>query len=111
MSKQAIAQAYFDAVASKDPENIKPLFHETSELHTVAGLFTGPEEIADFYKNTAFNFNHVKPNVGPMVESSDIVACEITLELDDSKNRVADFFTISNDKIDKLVVYLGPDPA
>ncbi len=109
MNNKTIAKAYFEAVANKNPEAIEALFHDAAELHTVAGVYKGPQAIADFYRSTAFNFSVVKPQVGPLIEEGDVVSCEIILQLDDSKNKVADFFTITDGKIQKLVVYLGPE--
>jgi ketosteroid isomerase-like protein len=105
----ALAEAYFGAVRGRDPETLRGIFADDGELVTVAGTFRGPEEIARFYSELVFaTSEHLDPHPGPFLIEGDRLAVEIELHRDGEVHGFADFFTIRDGKIERLVIYSGP---
>ncbi len=105
------ATAYFRAIATRDVETIRRLFAPDAELVSMAGTFRGPDEIAEFYAQTAFGFHDLMPHPGPYLVDGERLAVEIELEMGGNRNAVADFFTIRDGLVHRLVIYMGPTLA
>jgi ketosteroid isomerase-like protein len=103
-----VARSYFAAVSTRDAARIRTVFAPDSELVTAAGTFHGPEEIANFYAGSAFAFEDLQPRPGRFVVDGDHVAVEIELRMGGRTSLVADFFTVTGDRIRRLAIYLGP---
>ena|ERR1700694_5243038 len=104
---RAVAKAYFNAVASRDVEGIKALFSPHAELVTVTGTMTGPEDIANFYRDLVFSAQTLEPHSGPFLIDGNRLAVEIELNLDGNVTLVADLFTITGGQIDRLAIFMG----
>jgi ketosteroid isomerase-like protein len=98
---------YFDGIRHRDTDRIREVFAPTAELVTPTGTYHGPDAIADFYATTAFMFEDIEPNPGPLIAESGRVAVEIELRLGGFITQVADVFTIEDEKIVRLAIYLG----
>lgn len=102
---------YFAAITAHDADAVAACFAADAELVTAAGRYEGPAAIASFYRDTAFQFDDLRPSPGPLVITGDRVAVEIDLQMGGRTTPVADFFTLSGDRIQRLVIYLGPTPG
>ena len=102
---------YFAAITAHDAAAVAACFADDAVLVTAAGTFEGPAAIADFYARTAFQFEDLRPAPGPLVVDGDRVAVEIELFLGGATTPVADFFTVSGERIRRLVIYTGPPPG
>lgn len=107
MTIEAVAQAYFDAVAAHDADAVKACFAQDGELITATGTYRGPDEIATFYRDTTFRAADLRPQPGEFFVVGNRLMVEIVLELNGGRTAVADFFTVDDDKITRLAVYLG----
>jgi hypothetical protein len=107
MTTEEVAQAYFDAVTAHDADAVKACFADDGELITSTGHYRGPEEIATFYRDTTFRAADLRPHPGKFLVVGNQLMVEITLHMNGGRTAVADFFTIENDKIRRLAVYLG----
>ena len=107
MTIEAVAQAYFDAVTAHDADAVKACFAEDGELITATGRYRGPDEIATFYRDTTFKAADLRPEPGHFLVVGNQLMVEIVLEFNGGRTAVADFFTIEDDKIRRLAVYLG----
>ncbi len=104
----SVAERYFAAIRERDGRALRALFAPDAELVSAAGTFRGPDEIVRFFEETAFPVAS-DPKPGPFVVDGDRLATEIELRLGDSRTKVADFFTIIEGSIRRLVVYLLPE--
>jgi ketosteroid isomerase-like protein len=103
--------AYFAAIRGKDADAIGALFTPDAELVTLAGTFVGPDAIAGFYRDLAFMVDDLWPEPGPLVIDGDRVAVEIRLRMNGTVSLVGDFFTLTAERISRLVIYNGPPLA
>ncbi len=103
-----VVAAYFAAITAHDADSVAACFTDDAELVTAAGTYRGPAEIGDFYRQSAFRFEDLRPTPGPLVVDATRVAVEIDLLMGGQHSPVADFFTIAGDRIRRLVIYLGP---
>ena len=87
------------------------LFTEGAELVTLAGTYVGPDAIAGFYRDLAFTVDDLWPEPGPLLIDDDHVAVEIRLRMNGNVSLVADFFTLTDQKISRLAIYSGPPPG
>jgi ketosteroid isomerase-like protein len=108
MSEVAVIDAYFAAIRAKDADALGALFTDNAELVTVAGTFTGPKEIAAFYRDLAFQVEDLWPEPGPLIVDGERVAVEIELRMNDTVSLVGDFFTLRNGRIERLLICSGP---
>ncbi len=99
---------YFEAIQDRDVDALSRLFTEDAQLITLAGTFTGPDSIAGFYRDTAFAVPDLWPDPGPLLVDNDRVAVEIHLRMNGGVSLVADFFTLTDQQISRLVIYNGP---
>jgi ketosteroid isomerase-like protein len=106
----AVATAYFAAITAHDADAVAACFTADAELITAAGIFRGPAEIGDFYRQNAFQFEDLRPTPGPLLVDGDRVAVEIDLFMAGATTPVADFFTVEGDRIRRLVIYMAPLP-
>jgi len=107
MTTEEVAQAYFDAVTAHDADAVKACFADDSELITSTGHYRGLDEIATFYRDTTFRAADLRPQPGKFLAVGNQLVVEITLHMNGGRTAVADFFTIEDDKIQRLAVYLG----
>ncbi len=108
----ALAEAYFAAVRTGDTEAMRTLFAPEAELVTVAGIYRGPDEVARFYSDLVFaTSEHLDPHPGPFIIEGDRLSVEIELHRDGKVQRFADFFTVWDGKIQRLVIYVGPEQS
>jgi ketosteroid isomerase-like protein len=107
-SPAEVVASYFDAIRRRDSQVMREVFAPSGELVTPAGTFVGPDAIADFYEVTVFVFDDLEPNPGPIVADGGRVAVEIELRMGGYLTEVADVFTIEDEKITRLAIYLGP---
>jgi ketosteroid isomerase-like protein len=104
----AVARAYFQAITDHDADAVQACFTDDAELVTATGTYRGPNAIGEFYRDNAFQFDDLRPTPGPYVVDGDRLAVEIDLLMGGRHAPVADFFTVEGDKIQRLVIYLGP---
>ena len=104
----SVVAAYFAAITAHDAEAVQACFTGDAELVTAAGTYRGPAAIGSFYRDTAFRFEDLTPTPGPLLIDAPYVAVEIDLLMGGQHTPVADFFTIEEDRIRRLVIYLGP---
>lgn len=105
-----LADRYFSAIRSRDHDAVAAVFSPDAELITPTGTYVGPDEIAGFYRESAFAFDDLDPAPGPFLVDGDRLAVEIDLRMGGTTNRVADFFTFDDAGIRRLAVYLLPEP-
>ena len=106
----AVARSYFAAITAHDADAVQACFHDDAELVTATGTYRGPAAIGDFYRQNAFQFEDLRPAPAPLLVDGDRVAVEIELQMGGRTTPVADFFTIGDDRIRRLVIYLLPAP-
>jgi aldehyde dehydrogenase (NAD+) len=99
---------YFEAIRNKDVDTLRGLFTADAELVTLAGTLRGPEAIAGFYRDVAFTVDDIWPEPGPLLIDDDRVAVEIRLRMSGTVSLVGDFFTLTDGRISRLVIYNGP---
>jgi ketosteroid isomerase-like protein len=104
----AVVRAYFDAITAHDADAVQACFADDAELVTTTGTYRGPAAIGGFYRDNAFQVDDLRPTPGPFVVDDNRVAVEIDLLMGGRRTAVGDFFTIENDKIQRLVIYFGP---
>lgn len=103
-----LVRDYFDAIRARDADALEQLFTDDAELVSAAGTFRGPGAIAGFYRDLAFLVDDLEPRDGPLVVDADRIAVEIALRMGGADHAVADFFTIRDGLISRLVIYSGP---
>jgi len=103
-----VVESYFAAIRAKDADALGALFTDDAQLVTLAGTFTGPDAIAGFYRELAFQVDDLWPEPGPLLVDGDRVAVEIRLRMNGTVSLVGDFFTLAGDRISRLVIYNGP---
>ncbi len=104
-----VARAYFAAVTDHDADAVAACFADGGELVTATGTYRGRQAIGDFYRQNAFQFDDLRPSPGPFVVEGDRVAVEIDLFMGGRSSPVADFFSVVDGRIERLVVYLLPN--
>jgi ketosteroid isomerase-like protein len=108
MSNADVVHAYFEAIRARDAEALHPLFRADAELVTAAGTFHGPDAIAGFYRDLAFQIEDLWPEPGRLLVDGDHIAVEIRLRMSGAVSPVGDFFTFDDGLISRLVIYAGP---
>ncbi len=108
MTDAAVVDAYFAAIRAKDADALRGLFTDDAELVTLAGVFTGPDAIAGFYRDLAFQTADLWPEPGPLIVDGPHVAVEIRLRMNGRVSLVGDFFTLRDGLIERLLVCNGP---
>jgi hypothetical protein len=99
-----VVQAYFAGVTAGDVEAVASLFADDAVLQNAAGTLEGAEAIRRMYQN-GLAPGAMRPQVGPLVIDGDVVAVEIDLHTGGTRVALADFFTIRDGKIQRLVIY------
>jgi ketosteroid isomerase-like protein len=108
MTAVEVVHAYFAAIRAKDADSLRALFTDDGELVTLAGTFTGPDAIAGFYRDIAFQTDDLWPEPGPPIVEGRRVAVEIRLRVNGNVSLVGDFFTLRDDQIARLLICSGP---
>ena len=108
MTDVHVVTAYFEAIRAKDADALGALFTDDAELVTLAGVFTGPDAIAGFYRDLAFLTEDLWPEPGPHLVDGDRVAVEIRLRMNGKVSLVGDFFTLRGGRIARLLICNGP---
>jgi ketosteroid isomerase-like protein len=103
-----VVHAYFAAIRAKDADVLRALFTDDAELVTLAGTFTGPDAIAGFYRDLAFQTGDLWPEPGPLIVDGARVAVEIRLRMDGRVSLVGDFFTLRDGRVARLLICNGP---
>jgi ketosteroid isomerase-like protein len=111
MTAQEVVTAYFEAIRAKDADALGALFTDDGELISMAGTFTGPAEIAGFYRDLAFQVEDLWPEPGPFLTDGERVAVEIRLRMNGAVSLVGDFFTLREGRIARLLICNGPPIA
>lgn len=97
--------AYFDAIRRRDADAFRTLFTADAELVTAAGTFIGIEAIVSFYRDLAFTIEDLWPDPGPLIVDGDRIAVEIQLRMAGETASVADVFTMSDGRIERVAIY------
>jgi ketosteroid isomerase-like protein len=97
--------AYFNAMRNKDAAAHRELFADDAELVNSFGTFVGVDAIADFYRDSAFTVDDLWPEPGPLIASDDRVAVELRARVNGEWTLWADFFTLRDGKIARMVMY------
>jgi ketosteroid isomerase-like protein len=105
MSNTKTVNAYFDAMRRRDAEANRALFTDDAELINWLGTFTGVEEIVAFYRDQVFSVDDFWPEPGPLIANDHLVAVELRVRVSGAWTDVADFFTVRDGKIARLVMY------
>ncbi len=103
-SPAEVADAYFAAVTAHDADAVQACFADDAELVTGAQTYRGAAAIGDFYRQS-IQVPDLRPSPGPYVVDGDRLAVEIDLSVAGTHLAVADFFTVENGKIRRLVIY------
>ena len=107
MATEAIA-AYFQAIRDRNADALIDLFTDDAQLTTVTGTYEGRDEIVTFYRDLAFSIDDLWPDPGPLIVDGDRIAVEIDLTMGGATTKVADVFTMRDDRIARLTIYSGP---
>lgn len=99
-----VVAAYFAGVTAADPEAVADLFAPDAVLQNAAGTLTGADAIRRMYEN-GLKAGAMKPNPKRFVVDGETVAVEIDLGVNGNEVKLADFFTIRNEKIERLAIY------
>ena len=108
MTEVPVIDAYFAAIRAKDADALGALFTDDADLVTAAGTFTGPEAIAAFYRDLAFQVEDLWPEPGRLIVDGERAAVEIELRMNGNVSFVGDFFTLRNGRIERLLICNGP---
>jgi hypothetical protein len=100
----AAADAYFAAVTAHDADAVVACFADDAELVTGGKSYRGATAIGDFYRQS-ITVPDLRPSPGPYVVDGNHLAVEIDLFVAGTHLAVADFFTIEDGKIGRLVIY------
>lgn len=106
---EGVVDAYFAAIRDRDGDALRRLFTDDAELVTATGFVHGRDAIAQWYEQLAFTADELVPEPGPYLEAGDRVTVEIRLTMNGRTTLVGDVFTIADDGIRRLAVYLGPE--
>ncbi|MGW0707920.1 nuclear transport factor 2 family protein [Streptomyces sp. NPDC002643] len=99
-----VVTAYFDGVTAADPGTVADLFAPDAVLQNAAGTLTGADAIRRMYEN-GLAPGAMKPTPKRFVVDGEHVAVEIDLIANGNAVALADFFTIRDGKIERLVIY------
>jgi hypothetical protein len=102
-----VVDAYFAAVTAHDADAVQACFDPAAVIISGARTVTGAQAIADFYRES-FRSADLLPTAGPYVVDGERVAVEIEVRMEGQSLAVADFFTVEDGMISRLVVYGGP---
>ena len=108
MTDLDLVHAYFAAIRAKDADALGGLFTDDAALVTLAGTFVGPDAIAGFYRDVAFQVEDLWPEPGPLIVDGERVAVEIRFRMNGKVSLVGDFFTLRNGRIERLLICNGP---
>jgi ketosteroid isomerase-like protein len=108
MTNLDVVDAYFAAIRAKDADVLGRLFTDDAALVTLAGTVIGPDAIAGFYRDLAFQTEDLWPEPGPPIVDGDRVGVEIRLRLNGKVSLVGDFFTLRDGLIARLLICNGP---
>ena len=100
----AVADAYFPPSPPTTPTPSRRASPTTPSSSTAPTTLEGSEAIGDFYRQS-ITVPDLKPTPGPYVVDGNRLAVEIDLFVAGNRIHVADFFTIENGKITRLVIY------
>jgi ketosteroid isomerase-like protein len=103
-----VVHAYFEAIRARDADALRGFFTPDAVLISAGGTFTGPDEIAAFYRDLAFQVDDLWPDPGRLLVDGDRVAVEIRLRMGGTTTLVADVFTLAAGRIRRLAIYTGP---
>jgi ketosteroid isomerase-like protein len=104
MSNVDTVNAYFVAMRDKDAAAHRALFTDDAEVVNWLGTFVGIEAIVDFYRQ-AFEVDDLWPEPGPLCVSEDLVGVEVRIRAGGEWSHAADFFTLRDGKIARIVMY------
>lgn len=99
-----VVETYFAGVIAGDPEAVADLFAPDAVLRNAAGTLTGADAIRRMYGN-ALKPGAMKPHPKRLIVDGEDVAVEIDLITNGDSVSLADFFTIRDGKIERLVIY------
>jgi ketosteroid isomerase-like protein len=105
MSNADTVNAYFAAMRTKDAAAHRALFTEDAVLVNSLGTFIGVDAIAAFYAEAAFTVNDLWPEPGRLIADEDVVAVELRARANGEWRNWADFFTLRDGKIARMVMY------
>jgi len=108
MSHVETVNAYFTAMRKKDAAAHRSLFCADAELVNSFGTFVGLDAICDFYRDFAFTVDDLWPEPEPLIIDGDRVAVELRARANGEWTLYADFFTLRDDKIARMVMYSRP---
>jgi hypothetical protein len=108
MTDADVVHAYFAAIRAKDADALRGLFTDDAALITLAGTFTGPDAIAGFYRDLAFQTDDLWPEPGPLIVDGARIAVEIRLRINGKVSLVGDFFDLRDGRIARLLICNGP---
>jgi ketosteroid isomerase-like protein len=106
----AVADAYFAAVTAHDARAVQACFADDAALVNGETVYRGAAAIGDFYRQN-LQIDDLRPTPGPYVVDGARLAVEIRLHVVGQDFELADFFTITDGKIARLVIYGLPAAA
>jgi ketosteroid isomerase-like protein len=104
-----VAEAYFAAIAARDPAALSQLFAPDAELVSGDTVTTGRDAIIEFYVNGAFTFEDLLPRPGPLDVDGGRVHVVIELRMAGADHVVADTFHIADNVIRRLEIVFDPE--
>ena len=102
---EELVRAYFDSVSRKDWQGLLRLFTNDAQVVDDQETMSGAQEIAERYRDRFFSEGDIAPLPGRLIADGDRAAVELQVEMGEGTRHVADFFTFSDGKISRLVVY------
>jgi hypothetical protein len=106
----AVADAYFAGVIAHDADAVQACFARDAVLINGGTVLRGVDEIGAFYRAN-LQIEDLRPAPGPYVVDGDRLAVEIVLHVVGQDFELADFFTIVDGEITRLVIYGLPAQA
>jgi hypothetical protein len=100
----AVAQKYFAAVTRHDPEALRSVFSPEAVLKASGKTLSGPDEIARFYSEGAFQYEDLTPHPWELHVDGRSVVVDLELHIDGTKIPIRDIFTMAGDKISGLEI-------
>jgi ketosteroid isomerase-like protein len=107
MDAVELAQAYFDAVRSRDAGALRALFADDGVVVSGGVTHVGPAAIAEWYETQAFLIEP-EPMLGPFIVDGDRVAVEIDLQTSIGRMLVCDVIETRAGRIERVAIYGTP---
>jgi uncharacterized protein (TIGR02246 family) len=111
MTPTEIARAYFAAIHAKDGDAMSRLFAPDGEFHVGSTHLVGNESIREHFETETFRRDGFHPEPRTFLVDGQYVAVVIDVRYGEQQHAILDLFTIVDERIAALDVYIGPEHA